>query len=79
MSMSSYKSAVDALASALATIPALNATVIAQFATLGGSPGGSPPIINGQVLPDLSFKPMDGTYYASWLQRLADAQTLLSS
>jgi hypothetical protein len=77
--MSSYKSAVDALASALGTVASANADVIAQFATLGGSPGGSPPIINGQILPDLSYKPMDGTYYASWLQRVADAQTLLNS
>ena len=79
MSMSSYKSAVDTLAAALVTVKSANDAVIAQFATLGGSPGGSPPIINGQALPDLSFKSLDGTYYAAWLQRVSDAQTLLSS
>jgi len=78
MSIATYKSAVDALATALETARLANETVRAEYAALGGTEGGSPAIVNGQRLPDLRFTPLVSDMLAAWLQRRADAAEFLN-
>jgi len=72
MSIVTYKSAVDALATALETARVANETVRSEYAGLGGSEGASGPV------PDLIFKPLVSGSLDAWLRRVADAQNWLN-
>lgn len=73
MSRTTYKQAVDSLATALETARLANEQVRTEFAALGGAEGASGPV------PDLIFKPLATGMLDAWRKRVAEAEAFLNS